>query len=85
MGRNVASAQSQGRRIASADFKLPDLVVDVIGATQAEIGCQGESQRVARGEFPIAHVQSIRGFGPKVKGFVLEYLATKLLGSGLPP
>ena len=68
----VGGVQGQGGRVAAAGFELPDLVVDVIGGTQAEIGCQGESQRVARSEIPIAHGYSIRGFGSKVKGFVLE-------------
>ena len=75
--QTVGGLQGQGGWVAAADFKLPDLIVEVIGGAQAEIGCQSESQRVAGGEIPIAHTYSIRVFGLKVKGFVLEYLVMR--------
>ena len=75
--QTVGGVQGQGRRVAGAGFKLPDLIVEVIGIAQAEIGCQSESQRVTGGEIPFAHAYSIRGFGWKVKGFVLEYLVMR--------
>ena len=72
----VSGAKGQGRRIA-AGFELPDMIVDVIGAAQAEIRCQVECLRVTGTEIPIAHAYSIRSFWPKVKGFVLEYLSER--------
>ena len=73
----VSGTQGQGRWV-TAGFEFPDLIVDVIGGAQAEIRCQSEHQGVAGAESPCTHKYSIRGFGLKVKGFVLEFVHEEL-------
>lgn len=75
--QTVSGEQSQGSRVA-AGFEFPDLIVDVIGGAQAEIGSQSENHGVAGAESPFTHKYSIRGFGQKVKGFVLEFVSEAL-------
>ncbi len=58
----VGGSQSQRRRVATADLKFPDMIVDVVGGAQAKISRQGEGERIPRAECPFAHPSSIRLF-----------------------
>jgi hypothetical protein len=70
----VGGVQGQGGRVTAAGFELPDLIIDVIGLTQAKIRGQGECQRVAGAESPIAHVYKYTGVWAEGQRFCAKIL-----------
>ncbi|RME89556.1 MAG: hypothetical protein D6770_04190 [Anaerolineae bacterium] len=69
----IGGVQRKRCRFTFSQLQFPDMVVGVIRCAQARVRCQGEGERVARAQRPVAHsVPIVRGVRRKVKGFVLE-------------
>ena len=63
---------SLGGRFAGAEFEFPRLIVEVVRAAEAEVGGEGQVERVAGGEVPGAHERIVADWG-EVEGYNLVW------------